>query len=60
MPRESLPDRDRMLLGAGVAEQPGIPVAIVDILSGLASGCGVQIKDDVEIFLMRPLNETVK
>ena len=60
MPRESLPDRDRMLLGAGVAEEPGIPVAVVDILSGLASRRGMQIKDDVEILLMRPLNKAVK
>ena len=31
VPGQSLPDRDRVLLGAGVAEQPRIAIAVVDI-----------------------------
>src|SRR6266576_3300836 len=60
MSSEALPDCDSMLLGARVGEEPWIAIAVVDIFSCLSTRRRMHIQNDVEILLLRPLNDTVK
>jgi hypothetical protein len=60
MPRDPLPDCDGMLLCTRIAEEPRIAVAVVDIFSGLSAGRRMHIENDVEILLVRPLDNVIQ